>query len=252
MCLDRANRRGSGSDIPGPTRSATPTSFRCALRHLALGATLISGLCLPAVCRADLLANGGFETPVLTPGTFVTINPGSEPADFDWEVSSGTVDIGSIPLSQFIEYGAFAGVQALDLNGTDRGALFQDFATTASQTYRLTFVFADNAFEGGTSTAEVIVSDVASTTPLLTDDISHSTSTNGPPADADWDSFSQTFTATGSLSRLSFTSTSPSNSPSGGIVLDAVSVALVPEPGTLAALSIGIISLACRTKRSAQ
>jgi hypothetical protein len=41
------------------------------------------------------------------------------------------------------------------------------------------------------------------------------------------------FAATGAASELSFTSTSGAGDPSGGVVLDAVGITPVPEPGSL-------------------
>lgn len=192
-----------------------------------------------AVCRADLLANGGFEEPVLAADSFLTIDPGMEPAGFDWVVTAGTVDIGSLPLTPFVLYAAFEGSQALDLNGTSRGTVSQDFTTVAGRVYRLEFVYADNPFETGVSSADIVVSDVVSAGSLLTDSVTHSTSVNSPTPDADWMFYSDTFTATGALTRLVFESTSASGSASGGVLLDAVSVSEVPEPGSLAVCGLG-------------
>src|SRR4051812_28643327 len=74
----------------------------------------LSSLCLAVVvsswatapCRGDLLMNGGFESPALAAGAFVTIAPGGEPAGFAWTVSSGTVDLAFAPISPFVEFPA--------------------------------------------------------------------------------------------------------------------------------------------------
>jgi autotransporter-associated beta strand protein len=189
---------------------------------LAVLATLLS----PNVGRANILLNGSFESPVVTPGTFLNISPGGEPAGFDWKVATGNIDL-SGP-NPFIVYPAYDGNQAVDLNGFVRGSLYQDFPTVLGQHYSLNFAYADNPLEGGVKSAGVTVTDLLSSATLLATSVSHSTSTNSPP-NGDWIVYSGTFTATGTSTRLLFASTSASNSPSGGIILDDVElVALQP------------------------
>lgn len=200
-------------------------SSRCRFEiGLAFG-LLVAGLA-PSV-HANLLANGGFESPPQSPGGFVTIGVGAEPAGFAWTVTTGNIDVGNLP-NPFIDFSVPEGSQGLDLNGTVRGGVSQDFASEVGQTYRLTFVYSDNPSEGGISSADVRVSDVAGGGVLLSASVAHSTSTNGGGAvgdgDGDFMSFAGRFLATGATTRLSLTSTSASNSPSGGVLLDAVSV----------------------------
>src|SRR6185295_13387476 len=42
--------------------------------------------------NAELVINGGFETPPLPPASILTINPGAEPAGFGWTVSVSNVE----------------------------------------------------------------------------------------------------------------------------------------------------------------
>jgi hypothetical protein len=197
-----------------------------------------------SVIQANLIVNGGFEAPVLASGSFLTINPGSEPTGFGWSVSSGNVDLGHLPVLPFVPFNAFEGNQGLDLNGTIRGAIFQDFATVMGQAYQLTFVYADNPSEGGVSSASIRVSDVGTNNGLLSNSVTHSTSINSPGG-ADFYFYSGSFIASGTLTRLALASTSTSNSPSGGILLDAVNVSAVPEPSAMTLVvvcGIGLIS----------
>jgi hypothetical protein len=141
-----------------------------------------------------------------------------------------------------ILFPTFEGVQGVDLNGNNRGSLYQDFPTISGQQYALTFAYADNPIEGGVSSADIKVTDLVSSGALLTDSISHSTSTNSGP-NGDWIVYSSTFQATGTSTRLLFTSTSASDTPSGGILLDNVSVLPVPEPSTFALLGSSVLGL---------
>jgi RHS repeat-associated protein len=173
----------------------------------------------------NILENGGFEADVSLNGqTFVNISPGSEPAGFGWTVDAGDIDVGAAPVEPFILYSAYEGTQALDLNGFQQGSISQEFVTVPGATYTLSFQYADNPFEAGISSADVLVQDIGTAGTLLNQTIQHSTSSNAP-INADWTAFTATFVATGERTRLSFASTSASNSPSGGIILDDVSVA---------------------------
>ncbi|MGD9722359.1 MAG: DUF642 domain-containing protein [Pirellulales bacterium] len=204
---------------------------------------------LAARAAPAALVNGGFESPALAPNNFQTITPGTEPVGFAWLVASGSVDIGHLPISPFIDYSAYEGNQVLDLNGLTNGTVYQVFATTPNQAYILSFAYADNSNEGGISTADIDVVDAVSLASLLSDSISHSTSTNGPPASADWTLYSQIFVATGASTRLTFTSTSASTTASGGIIIDAVAVN-VPEPATWILLVVaGLSLLVARVRR---
>jgi len=208
------------------------------MKRLVFLLVCLAAFTLPQHLYAQLLVNGGFETPVLSPGTFLTITPGNEPTGFGWTVLSGSVDVGYTPILPFVAYPAYQGNQALDLNGVNRGAVFQNFATVIGQTYTVSFAYADNPDElGSVKSASVVVTNVANSDILISDNIFHSTSTNSPP-NADFFLFGDTFIATGTNTRLTLTSTSASNSASGGLFIDAVSVAVaVPEPSSIMLIS---------------
>src|SRR5947208_2053806 len=113
---------------------------------LAALAPLVVQFLLSPIARANDLVNGGFETPAVSLGAYITIGFGGtpEPPGFGWTVASGNVDLAHLPVIPFVDYTAYEGVQALDLNGTTAGAIFQDFATLAGQSYLLSLAYADN------------------------------------------------------------------------------------------------------------
>lgn len=176
------------------------------------------------------LINGGFEQPSdpPMPGNFVTIGPGQELlfGFCGWIVESGTIDVvdAQAPLFgiNWASQPSIDGVQVLDLNGINNGTMRQDFATVASQTYTITFGMANNPLSGGPETGRMLVLDHPSANVLVDLPLAHSNSTFTEPH---WEMVSQPFTAIGPTTRIRFISTTtPDGGPSGGLVLDGVSI----------------------------
>jgi choice-of-anchor C domain-containing protein len=86
---------------------------------------------------ATAFGDGGFETPVVAPHTFVTIFAGQPIGP--WTVTSGNVDLIGAGFWQ-----AAAGVQSLDLDGGQAGAVSQTFATSPLFAYEVSFALAGN------------------------------------------------------------------------------------------------------------
>jgi choice-of-anchor C domain-containing protein len=174
----------------------------------------------PAARAGNLIVNGGFESPVITPPFQTLFAPDNTMPG--WTVYSGSVD-----LTNTSNLPSYEGVQDLDLDGHSPGAISQSFATTAGAQYTLSFFYANNwAGPTGLSTANVSVVGIGT---LLGQDITHSGSTI---ANMNYQEFVGTFTADSSMATLKFVSTDPSGD-AYGIVLDAVSVSAVPEPSAL-------------------
>lgn len=178
---------------------------------------------------ADLL-NRGFEAPSdpPLPGNYLTIGPGQERTlgFCNWVVESGTVDVvdAQAPLFgiNWASQPTIDGVQLLDLNGINNGTIRQTFGTIANQAYTLTFGMTNNPLNGGPETGRVLVTDVPSGTVLLDLPLAHNNSTLTQP---NWVTVSQQFTATGTMTRIRFISTTtPDGGPSGGLIIDGVSI----------------------------
>jgi len=185
---------------------------------------LISGVCIAFVCAFEtpesfgqnLIINGGFENPTLGVGGLRTVTPGNEPSGFGWNVTSGDIEVLHAHAGVFT---SFEGNNSIDLTGISPGVIRQAFATVPGTTYSAMFAYANNPSWGlATATFRASTSDGSI---LANDTVSHGSSTN---AQLDWDLRSPiSFTASGALTNVSFTSnTGPGIA--GGILLDDITV----------------------------
>lgn len=196
------------------------------LLHLTLCCFAITG-----TVSADLIVNGGFESPAV-PG-FISV---TAPSSFSgWTVLSGGVDIVS---SDF--YNASSGIQSLDLNTIVSGSISQDLATTPGQEYFLSFAFAANPLPDDPSwpAPAIKVMEAHWNTSLLgtfsQDSTGHTATVVG------WIVHIYTVIGTGT-DRLSFASLTDG---SAGPALDDVRLEPVPEPSTFVLAALGLIGLA--------
>ena len=230
---------------------------------MSFAVALVAGLGIAQnATAANLLTNGGFETPVQGAPDFAAFNVGTQtPTNYitGWTVTQGNVD-----LTTAVDYGPGANtldpssVQDIDLIGNSQGSngvfggLSQSFATVAGQTYQLTFDYSHNpghSSPSGSYAAQVSVVDGNNpASSLLSTVVSQA---NGA---APWVAFSQDFTATSTLTLLSFTDTQ--GAVDAGIYLDDVSVqqvnaAATPIPGALPLFAggLGFVGYLTRRKR---
>lgn len=197
------------------------------LRLLAAAAAL--SLVAGNAQAAEILVNGGFELPDI-PGTYQTFNNGSTGIT-GWTVTNNSVDI----VAGYNGMVAASGAQLLDLVGfgAPNGAITQTFQTVAGQAYTFSFAYSHNF--GNTASASANFS-ITGLSTLLNGSVTHNTAgING--ANLGWATYTGSFIGDGSLATLAFNNTA--GGPSGGLLLDSVSVNSVPEPATWGMLILG-------------
>lgn len=216
-------------------------------RHFCTGSAVallfIAGMAArPA--SAQIVTNGGFETPVLGSG-FSTYGPGGEPAGFGWSILAGNLD--------HIDESFWQGNpgQSIDMNGTSPVTIAQTLSVVSGSTYQLTFSMAGNPDGGPTiKTLEVFWGGASQGT--FTFDITGDSREN-----MGWVTNQLTLVAPSNATELRFQSLTLNSS--AGPALDSVSVVQVsgvvaPEPGTIALLGFTALPVAgaiLRRRRSA-
>jgi hypothetical protein len=197
--------------------------LRGCVRAGALGLLGLAGGLIGPVATAgaapNLIVNGSFETPDVAPG-----NHGIFPAIVGWshQARAGTTSSG-IEIQDHVAGApaAGAGDQFVELDSDGPSRIFQDVATSAGSTYRLTFLYSarpgtpaiENHFRvsAGAATAEI-----------------------GPLAGAaqtNWTIGTLDFVATAASSRVEYLDLSPEQ-PVGGVgaYIDRVAVELTNSP----------------------
>lgn len=195
-------------------------------------------LSLQASARADLVSNGGFESPVV-PGNFQSRPSGSSIGA--WTVSSGNVD----HIHQL--WAAAEGLQSVDLNGSGAGGVRQTLTTVAAQQYRIRFAVSENFFGVGDKSMDLFWGGSIVDSITITHDAARTA------LDMRWYYLQYDVTATSSSTVLQFTSTtgamngSQGNATFYGPALDDVSVNPIPSP--TAAAMIGMVGLLASRRR---
>ncbi len=192
--------------------------------------------------RADLIANGSFETPVVPAGGFLNFFSGSTLIT-GWTVVGLEVSIVSESYAAgCCTFPAEAGHQWLDLTGDVSNqveGVKQTVTTTLGTQYTLSY-WVGNVDDpnlghpfGTQSSVKVLVDGT------LIDTATNTTNSTK----LSWENFTDTFTATGTTTTIEFLNNDPITDNSNGldnVTLNATGA--VPEPGTIPVL--GVI-LAC-------
>lgn len=201
---------------------------------------------------ANLLTNGSFESAWVNPGnSYVTIYGPNTVAIIGWVIPGGVnIDyIGGF-------WVAADGSRSLDLNGYNVGTIYQTFASTPNQLYRVRFALAGNP-DWQPRTADVRVWVDAGSGPYAYADFSFPV--NGQTrTNMGWTYYTWDFVAQSNFTTLGFTSLdngsddwNPNyNYPLAfGPALDDVSVTAIPEPATLALVGLGLIGIGYLRRR---
>ena len=174
--------------------------------------------------NANLVNNGSFEVGNYTGGGFQTLGANSSVItgwtanNIDWINTYWT---------------AQAGTKSVDLNATSIGSIEQSFGTTAGVQYLVEFYLSgNNAGLPVTKSLQVTADATTYNDTFVT--------TGNSLTNMGWVKKSFTFTADDASATLKFAST---NSGSFGPAIDNVTVQAVPEPASMAVISIGLLAL---------
>jgi choice-of-anchor C domain-containing protein len=97
------------------------------------------------------LANGSFETPVVTAGSYHRFSAGESIGA--WTVTTGTVDLSGAGLWETVD-----GVQSLELNGNTPGAISQRISTLPLTKYKVSYWLAGEPIGGpSVKTGQVLI-----------------------------------------------------------------------------------------------
>ena len=204
------------------------------------------------VCAANIILNGSFEDPVLTPGEALDVNgPGNGGTGAgipDWTVVGNQINViqtlYSEPNNGMVQFNAQDGHNALDLTGSFNSGptdgIMQTAATTPGHMYDLSFYVGRAQSNNGASQYQ----DPSSVGVSINggSQISFTNSNGAPSGFIGWEQFTESFTATTSSTTIAFYNDTPLNTYYAGLdnVVLTDAGAATPEPAGLALLSIGV------------
>jgi hypothetical protein len=225
------------------------------MKALLIASTVCATLACAHPAFANLLVDPGFETPVVTPGTFSLFNSGTTITGTPWSVVGvpGNVGIVSGTFQQNgFSFVAQEGVQWLDLTGLNTNAAIgvqQTVATIPGTTYALSFFVGNVVNPGGifgtTSTVNVLLNGA----PLL----SATNSLGAGSTSQTWQQFTSSFMATGSSVTLAFINGDSATDNDNG--LDGINLVVsgqrsaVPEPDAWSLMLLGFAGLGAIVRR---
>ncbi|QFS49482.1 PEP-CTERM sorting domain-containing protein [Nostoc sphaeroides CCNUC1] len=175
----------------------------------------------PAIA-VSIVTNGGFEQPVIAPGSFTIQNPIP-----GWSLTPDSAPNAGIEVQNNIAGSPYEGNQFAELDGNAVSGIFQNLATTVGQTYKLEFAFSPrtgvqdnrlNVFWGGNTVANLVANGVQN-------------------SDNVWTKYVYDVAATSEITTLKFDNLDEL-SDSFGAYIDNVSVTPIPEPSTMGGIAL--------------
>lgn len=207
-------------------------------KSIAPVALVLSGLSGSA-SAVNLVTNGSFELVPLA-GNYELLLGGDSTTITGWTtIPQGVERFSPVDYNPVLGF-AHGGRLVVDLAPFTHsvGGLYQDVATSIGQSYMLDFYGATSTYAGRQSTSQIDVT--------IGGNAQSFTVTNNNVAIA-WQSFSASFVATGTTTRIQF-----SNAQDGTqhfAFVDSVSLAPVPEPATMV-LGAAALMAAARKRRA--
>lgn len=188
-----------------------------------IAVVLLAAVAATAPASANLIVNGSFES-----GSLGRLGAGSTDIT-GWTVTQGDVDYVGLG-----DWNMSDGVRNVDMEGSTNGAIAQDFSTVPGAQYSVEFDLSGNDYYN-TLTKTLRVSAAAG---------SQQFTHTGPaqynlPMTLTYVRETFLFTATASVTTLSFASDTYGDPDGYGPVIDNVVVSPVPEPGAAALVSMG-------------
>lgn len=216
--------------------------------------------------RADLIVNGGFETPGASAGTYHKYTNGNSIGAGAWTVlGKDVLVLNNTYHESGITFNSHLGNNALDITGVGNtgptDGVSQTVATSIGTQYLLSF-FVGRGDATGNKTSGPIYSNPATVNLSINGGSSVSFTNSDVTANkVNWKEFSYLFTATSLSTTISFLNGTPLNTKTNNhgsnyAGLDDVSLVPVPEPSSivtvaLVGLSLGVTRLARRRRVSA-
>ncbi len=172
----------------------------------------------------NLIANGGFEAPVVGAGTY-SIVPDTNPL-LEWLVAWTSPEDGGtlgLEIQDHVAGDPASGAQHAELDGDHPVTISQEIATVPGQEYTINFKYSARAGRATADNSIVVKADGAALGAVVEEDGTGDTNT-------DWHSYFRTFTADSATTVIEFADTGTDTSYGG--YLDDVSVSCVaPDNG---------------------
>ncbi len=188
----------------------------------------------------NLITNGGFEVPTVTGSDQEFSAPST--AIEGWTVTAGSIDLVT---SGSILGTAHSGLQMIDINGSQAGALEQSFSTVPGRHYRLDVYYSNNPNSASAEPSYSARVAVIGVNQLVRATVTHAEATEFR---MNWLLFTREFMADSTSTKLVLSSVQGGYN---GVYFDSVSVVptSIPEPASVALIATAATCAAFASRR---